>query len=194
MHSHTQPNPDLTLSFEYDAGQDVLHLMLEPYSDSTYFLSLEGVPDVFLRHSDWDKRCVGISLKYVSRHLDAQAPRAEALRQLADRLVAQHAPVCRSASGLMSRRVLNDDPAITWRYYAFGEILYVNLRQEIGYTDYVTADGDPDVIVRRDPQENDRVVGFMVEHIPRRFGTDMPDDEDLRALARQLIAQYAPEA
>ena len=192
MHSRTQPNPDLTISFDHDAARDVLHVMLEPYDGSTYFLSLEGFPDIFLRHADWDNRCVGISLKYVSRHLDAQDPRA--LRQLADRLVAQYAPVCRNASGLMSGRVLNDDPAITWRYYAFGEILYVDLRREIGHTEYDAADDDPDVIVRRDPQENDRVVGFMVEHIPRRFGTDMPDDEDLRALARELIARYAPQA
>lgn len=194
MHSRTRPHPDPTLSFEHDTSQDVLHVMLEPYKGSTYFLSLEGFPDIFLRHSDWDKRCVGVSLKYVSRHLATDAPTNEALRQLADRLFAQYGSVCRSASGLMSRRVLNDNPAITWRYYAFGEILYVDLRRDIGHTDYDTAAGDPDVIVRRDPQENDRVVGFMVERIPRRFGTDMPDDADLRALARELIAQYASDA
>lgn len=193
MHSPTQPHPNLTISFEHDTSQDVLHVMLEPYKGSTYFLSLDGFPDVFLRHSDWDNRCVGISLKYVARHLEADAPTAEALRQLAERLVAQHGPVCRSASGLMSRRVLNDNPAITWRYYAFGEMLYVDLRRDIDHTEYDTADGDPDVIVRRDPQENDRVVGFMVERIPRRFGTDLPDDEDLRALARELVARYAPQ-
>ncbi|MCY3944715.1 MAG: hypothetical protein OXF44_00340 [Anaerolineaceae bacterium] len=194
MYSRTHPHPNPTLSFEYDTARDVLHVMLEPYDGSTYFLSLDGFPDVFLRHSDWDKRCVGISLKYVSRHLERDAPTAGTLRQLADRLVAQHAPVCRKAGGLMSRRVLDDNPAVTWKYHAFGEILYVNLRRDIGHTDYDTADDDPDVIVRRDPQENDRVVGFMVERIPRRFGTDMPDDEALRALARELIARYAPEA
>lgn len=188
------PHPVSTLAFEYDEGQDVLHVMLEPYNGSTFFLSLEGFPEVFLRHSDWDKRCVGISLKYVSRHLETDAPTAEALRQLADRLVAQHGSACRHAGGLMSPRMLDGNPAVTWRYYGFGEILYVDLRQEIGHTDYVADDDDPDVIVRSDPQQNDRVVGFMVEHIPQRLGTDMPDDEELRALVNELIARYVPDA
>ncbi|MCE2488433.1 MAG: hypothetical protein J4G17_00465 [Anaerolineae bacterium] len=168
--------------------------MLEPYKGSTYFLSLEGFPDVFLRRSDWDNRCVGMSLKYVSRLLETDAPAAEALHQLADRLVAQHGQTCRHARGSMAPRMLDSDPDVTWSYYGFGEILYVDLRSDIGHSDYETADDQPDVIVRRDPQENERVVGFMVERIPRRLGTDMPDDEDLRALARELIARHAPDA
>ena len=183
-----------TLTFEYDAGQDVLHVMLEQYEGSTFFLSLEGHPDVFLRHADWGMRCVGISLKYVSRHLGTDEPRDGALRRLAERLVAQHGQACRDASGIMAPRVLNDDPDITWNYYGFGEILYINLRRDIGLTDYVTVDGQPDVILRRDPNENDRVVGFMVEHVPQRFGTDMPTDGQLRALASELIEKYAPDA
>ena len=188
------PNPIPTLTLEYDAGQDVLHVMLEQYEGSTFFLSLAGHPDVFLRHTDWGMRCVGISLKYVSRHLGTDEPADGALRRLAERLAAQHGQACHDARGIMAPRVLNDDPNVTWSYYGFGEILYVDLRHPIGLTDYVTADDQPDVIVRRDPQENDRVVGFMVEHIPRRFGTDMPDDEDLRALASELIEKYAPKA
>ncbi len=188
-------NPEITI--EYDAGEDVLHIFLEPVVDETFFVSLQHQPDIFLRLRCWGSKFVGISRKPASPHLGTKSPAPDAMRQLADELVAQYGqmePDEISRHQYKAVHVFDDDPNVTWSYEPFSEILYVDLRRPIGYTDYVTADDDPDVIVRRDPQENDRVVGFMVERIPRRFGTDMPDDEDLRALARELVARHAPGA
>ena len=191
---------DLPFSLEYDADEDVLHVLLEGNGDQAGFItfvSLSDNPDVFLRVNEWDRRCLGLSLKPASPRLGTRAPDPDAMRRLADELVAQYGQMGAdeiSRHQYKASHRLDGDPGVTWSYEPFSEILYVNLRHPIGLTDYVTADDQPDVILRRDPQENDRVVGFMVEHIPRRFGTDMPDDEALRALASELIAQYAPDA
>ena len=191
---------DLPFTLEYDAEDDVLHVLLEGNGDQAGFItfvSLIDKPDIFLRINEWDRRCLGISLKPASPRLGTKAPGRDAMRRLADELVAQYGQMEAaeiSRHQYKASHKLDGDPGVTWSYEPFSEILYVNLRRDIGHTDYVTADGQPDVILRRDPNENDRVVGFMVEHVPRRFGTDMPDDEALRALASELIARYAPDA
>ena len=119
------------------------------------------------------------------------------MRRLAEELVAQYGQMGAdeiSRHQYKASHTLDGDPRVTWSYEPFSEILYVNLRRDIGHTDYVTADGQPDIILRRDPNESDRIVGFMVEYIPQRFGTDMPTDGQLRALASELIEQYASDA
>ncbi|MDE0610563.1 MAG: hypothetical protein OXH77_11735 [Anaerolineaceae bacterium] len=191
---------DVPLTFEYDADEDVLHIFTEGNRDDSGFItfvSLIEQPEVFLRVNQWNSRIQGISVKLASLRLGTGVPTRKAMRQLADELVLQYGrmePEELSRHQYKASHKLDDYPYVTWRYEPFSEILYVNLRRDIGHTDYLTADGDPDVIVRSDPQENDRVVGFMVEHISRRFGTEMPTVEQLRALARELVAQYAPDA
>ena len=185
----------IPLTFEYDAGEDVLHIFLDGSRDDSGFItfvSLIEQPDIFLRVNQWDSRIQGISVKPASLRLESRTPAADAMRQLAAGLVAQygqmeHEEISRHQYKAVHK--LDEDSDVTWSYEPFSEILYVNLRRDIGYTDYLTADGDPDVIVRSDPQENDRVVGFMVEHIPRRFGTEMPTRGQLCALARELVAR-----
>ena len=188
---------NLEITCEYDAGEDALHIFLEPVVDETFFVSLQDQPDIFLRRRCWGSKFVGISLKPASPRLGTRAPDHDAMRRLADELVAQFGQMEAaeiSRHQYKTSHQLDGDPGVTWSYEPFSEILYVNLRRDIGHTDYVTADDQPDVIVRRDPQENDRVVGFMVEHIPRRFGTDMPTDGQLRVLASELVEKYAPDA
>jgi len=189
----------IPLTFEYDAGEDVLHIFLDGSRDDSGFItyiSLIEQPEVFLRVNQWNSRIHGISVKPASLRLGTGAPSRDAMRQLADELVLQYGrmePEELSRHQYKASHKLDDYPDVTWSYEPFSEILYVNLRRDIGHTDYLTADDDPDVIVRSNPQENDRVVGFMVEHIPRRFGTEMPTRGQLRALARELVARYAPQ-
>ena len=60
---------DLPFSLEYDADEDVLHVLLEGNGDQASFItwvSLSDNPDVFLRVNEWDRRCLGISLKPAS--------------------------------------------------------------------------------------------------------------------------------
>ncbi len=191
---------NLQFTFEHDSTEDVLHILLDECRNNSGFItwvSLSDNPDVFLRVNEWDRRCLGISLKPASPRLGTRAPDPDAMRRLAEELVAQYGQMGAdeiSRHQYKASHRLDGDPGVTWSYEPFSEILYINLRHPIGLTDYVTADDQPDVIVRRDPKENERIVGFMVEHIPRRFGTGMPDDEALRALASELIAQYAPDA
>ena len=189
-----------TLGLEYDEGEDVLHILLDGHGDQSGFITFVNLierPEIFLRVNQWNSRIQGISVKPASLRLGTGVPTREAMRQLADGIVTQYGrmePEELSRHQYKASHKLDDYPDVTWSYEPFSEILYVDLRRDIGHTDYLTADGDPDVVVRSDPQENDRVVGFMVEHIPRRFGTEMPIVEQLRALARELVAQYAPDA
>lgn len=189
-----------TLGLDYDEGEDVLHILLDEHGDHSGFItfvSLVDQTDIFLRVNQWNRQCLGISLKPASLRFGTKAPTRDAMRQLADELVERYGRTDAdeiSHHQYKASHRLDDYPDVTWSYEPFSEILYVNLRRDIGQTDYLTADDDPDVIVRSDPQENDRVVGFMVEHIPRRFGTDMPTEGQLRALARELIEKYVPDA
>ena len=188
----------IPLTFEYDAGEDVLHIFLDGSRDDSGFITFVNLierPEIFLRVNQWDSQIQGFSVKPASIRLGTKAPGQEAMRQLADELVLHYGRMEPEELSRHQYKVvhkLDDDPNVTWSYEPFSEILYVNLRRDIGHTEYDPADDQPDVIVRRDPQDNDRVVGFMVEHIPRRFGTEMPNRGQLRALARELVARYAP--
>ncbi len=184
------------ITCEYDVGEDALHIFLEPVVDETFFVSLQHQPDIFLRRRCWGSKFVGISLKPASPRLGTKAPDHDAMRRLADELVAQYGQMEAaeiSRHQYKTSHKLDDDPRVTWSYEPFSESLYIDLEQDVEEQDDVEVEGYPHLYLRR-AHDNDRIVGLFMIHVAHYLGTDMPTDDQLRALASELIAQYAPDA
>lgn len=187
-------NPEITI--EYDGGEDVLHIFLEPVVDETFFVSLQNQPDIFMRRRCWGSKLVGISVKPASLRLGSRTPGQDAMRRLADELVEQYGQMCAdeiSRHQYKAAHILDDDPDVTWSYEPFSESLYVNLEQGVTDLDNVEVEGYPHLYLRH-ARDDDRVVGLFMVLVGSYLGTDMPTDRQLRALARELIARYAPDA
>ena len=190
---------DLPFTLEYDAEDDVLHVLLEGNGDQAGFItfvSLVDQPDVFLRVDEWDRRCLGISLKPASPRLGTSTPGHDAMRRLADELVAQYGQMGAdeiSRHQYKASHTLDGDPRVIWSYEPFSESLYIDLEQDVEEKDDVEVEGYPHLYLRR-AHDNDRIVGLFMIHVAHYLGTDMPTDDQLRALASELIAQYAPDA
>ena len=190
---------DRPFSLEYDAGEDVLHVLLEGNGDQAGFItwvSLIDNPDVFLRVNEWDRRCLGISLKPASPRLGTRAPGHDAMRRLADELVAQYGQMGAdeiSRHQYKASHTLDGDPGVTWSYEPFSESLYIDLEQGVTERDNVETEGYPNLYLRR-ACDDDRIVGMFMILVAHYLGTDMPTDGQLRALARELIEKYAPDA
>ncbi len=190
---------DVPLTFEYDTGEDVLHIFMdgnEDHSGFITFVSLCDQADVFLRVNQWNSRIHGISVKPASLRLGTGTPTRDAMRRLADELVAQYGQMEHeeiSRHQYKAVHVLDDDPNVTWSYEPFSESLYVNLEQGVTDPDDVEVEGYPHLYLRH-ARDDGRIVGLFMILVGSYLGTDMPTHAQLRALARQLIAQYAPDA
>ena len=190
----TLRDPPFTL--EYDAGEDALHIFLEPVVDETFFVSLQDQPDIFLRRRCWGSKFVGISLKPASPRLGTSTPGHDAMRRLADELVAQYGQMEAaeiSRHQYKASHTLDGDPRVIWSYEPFSESLYIDLEQDVEEKDDVEVEGYPHLYLRR-AHDDDRIVGLFMIHVAHYLGTDMPTDGQLRALASELIEQYAPDA
>ena len=190
---------DLPFTLEYDADEDVLHVLLEGNGDQAGFItfvSLIDQPNIFLRINEWDRRCLGISLKPASSRLGTKAPDDDAMRRLADELVAQYGQMEAaeiSRHQYKASHTLDGDPRVTWSYEPFSESLYIDLEQDVEEKDDVEVEGYPHLYLRR-AHDNDRIVGLFMIHVAHYLGTDMPTDGQLRALASELIEKYASDA
>ncbi|MCY3907764.1 MAG: hypothetical protein OXF63_11000 [Anaerolineaceae bacterium] len=197
---HTQlPQRSPEVALDHDSEEDVFHVILQPdrpdLSDS-YFVNLGDQPDIFLRRMVWGSRLVGISVKPASIRLGTKAPGQEAMRRLADELVAQYGQldadeIARHQYDTSHR--LDEDSGITWSYEPFSESLYIDLEQGVTDRENHEADGYPHLYLRH-ACDDDRIVGMFMISVARYLGTEMPIVEQLRALARELVAQYAPDA
>ncbi len=190
---------NLQFTFEHDSTEDVLHILLDECRNNSgfvTFVSLIDQPDVFLRVDEWDRRCLGISLKPASPRLGTRAPDHDAMRRLADELVAQYGQMGAdeiSRHQYKASHTLDGDPRVTWSYEPFSESLYIDLEQGETERDNVETEGYPNLYLRR-ACDDDRIVGMFMILVAHYLGTDMPTDGQLRALASELIAQYAPDA
>ncbi len=190
---------NLQFTFEHDSTEDVLHILLDECRNNSgfvTFVSLVDQPDVFLRVDEWDRRCLGISVKPASPRLGSRAPDDDAMRRLADELVAQYGQMGAdeiSRHQYQASHRLDGDPRVTWSYEPFSESLYIDLEQDVEEKDDVEVEGYPHLYLRR-AHDDDRIVGLFMIHVAHYLGTDMPTDDQLRALASELIAQYAPDA
>ena len=190
----TLRDPPFTL--EYDAGEDALHIFLEPVIDETFFVSLQDQPDIFLRCMVWASEIAGISVKPASLRLGSRAPGPDAMRRLADELVAQYGQMEAaeiSRHQYKASHTLDGDPRVIWSYEPFSESLYIDLEQDVEEKDDVEVEGYPHLYLRR-AHDDDRIVGLFMIHVAHYLGTDMPTDGQLRALAGELITRYAPDA
>ena len=190
---------NLQFTFEHDSTEDVLHILLDECRNNSGFItfvSLIDKPDIFLRINEWDRRCLGISLKPASPRLGTKAPDDDAMRRLADELVAQFGQMEAaeiSRHQYKASHKLDGDPRVTWSYEPFSESLYIDLGQDVEEKDDVEVEGYPHLYLRR-AHDDDRIVGFFMIHVAHYLGTDMPTDGQLRALASELIVRYAPKA
>ena len=190
---------DVPLTFEYDTGGDVLHIFAEGNRDDSGFItfvSLIEQPDIFLRVNQWNSRIQGISVKPASLRLGSRTPAPEAMHRLADELVAQHGrmePEELSRHQYKASHKLDEDSGITWRYEPFSESLYIDLEEDVSGSDNVGVEDYPHLHLRL-ARDDDRVVGMFMISVARYLGTEMPTRGQLRALARELIARYAPKA
>ena len=190
---------NLQFTFEHDSTEDVLHILLDECRNNSGFItwvSLVDQPDVFLRVDEWDCRCLGISLKPASPRLGTKAPDDDAMRRLADELVAQYGQMEAaeiSRHQYKASHTLDGDPRVTWSYEPFSESLYIDLEQDVEEKDDVEVEGYPHLYLRR-AHDDDRIVGLFMIHVAHYLGTDMPTDGQLRALASELIEKYAPDA
>ncbi len=193
------PNRSLEVALEYDNEDDAFHIILQPGRpdiDDSFFVSLKDQPDIFLRCTVWASEIAGISVKPASPRLGSKAPDDDAMRRLADELVAQYGQMEAaeiSRHQYKASHTLDGDPRVTWSYEPFSESLYIDLEQDVEEKDDVEVEGYPHLYLRR-AHDNDRIVGLFMIHVAHYLGTDMPTDGQLRALASELIAQYAPKA
>ncbi len=186
-------NNEITL--EYDAAEDALHIFLEPVVDETFFVSLQHQPDIFLRLRCWGSKFVGISRKPASPRLGAKSPAPDAMRQLADELVLQYGRMEReeiSRHQYKASHKLDDYPNVSWSYEPFSESLYINLEEDVSGSDNVGVEDFPNLHLRL-ARDDDRIVGMFMVLVGSYLGTEMPTRGQLSALARELIARYAPD-
>lgn len=184
---------NLEITSEYDAAEDAFHVFLGPNLDDTFFVSLEDQPDVFLRRRYWAFRLAGISVKPASGRFGGTSPSAAAMRRLAKTLVARYLPIADSLRVKKQQRPLGDNPWPAWDYDAFQDTLYVDLEPDARCGDYRVARDQPEVVLRHNPGDG-RLISLFGERVTRQLGTEMPTDAQLRSLARELIARYAPGA
>ena len=193
------PNRSLEVALEYDNEDDAFHIILQPGRpdiDDSFFVSLKDQPDIFLRCMVWASEIAGISVKPASPRLGTSTPGHDAMRRLADELVAQYGQMEAaeiSRHQYKASHKLDGDPRVTWSYEPFSESLYIDLEQDVEEKDDVEVEGYPHLYLRR-AHDNDRIVGLFMIHVAHYLGTDMPTDGQLRALASELIEKYAPDA
>ena len=196
---HTQlPQRSPEVALDHDSEEDVFHVILQPdrpdLSDS-YFVNLGDQPDIFLRRMVWGSSLVGISVKPASIRLGTKAPAPEAMRQLADELVAQYGQMEHeeiSRHQYKASHKLDEASDVIWSYEPFSESLYIDLEQGVTDRENYEADGYPHLYLRH-ACDDDRIVGMFMISVARYLGTEMPTRGQLRALARELVARYAPE-
>ena len=75
----------------YDAAQDMLFVLFEPLGEGGIYRTVPEDRHVMRRYRLEDDRLFGISLLFASRRLGGENPRPEAIRQLAEQLVAKYA-------------------------------------------------------------------------------------------------------
>ena len=188
-----------SLTFEYDAGEDVLHIFVDGSRDESGFItfvSLIEQPEVFLRVNQWNSQIHGISVKPASLHLGTGVPTQDAMRQLADQLVLQYGRMEHeeiSRHQYKASHQLDGYPGVTWKYEPFSESLYIDLEEDVSGSDNVGEDDYPNLHLRL-ARDDERVVGMFMVLVGNYLGTEMPTRGQLRALARELIARYAPQA
>lgn len=196
---HTQlPRRSPEIALDHDSEEDVFHVILQPDRPDirdSYFVSLNGQPDIFLRRTVWGAKLVGISVKPASLRLGTMTPTNDAMRRLADELIARYGQM---GADEISRHQYDtshklDDSDITWSYEPFSESLYIDLEQGVEDRENVEADGYPHLCLRH-ARDDDRVVGMFMILVAHYLETDMPTDRQLRTLARELVARYAPDA
>lgn len=78
-----------TITYDYDSLQDMLYILFEPVTGSTFYEDVPEIPGVMRRYSMDDERLVGISVHDVENRLPSDTPQPEAIRQLARSLVEQ---------------------------------------------------------------------------------------------------------
>lgn len=184
---------NLEITSEFDAAEDAFHIFLGPNLDDTFFVSLENQPDIFLRRRYWAFRLAGISVKPASGRLGSKSPSEAAMRRLAKKLVARYVPIAESLKVKKRQRPLGEKPWPAWDYDAFQDTLYIDMETDARNGDYRVARDQPDVVLRHDPGDG-RLISLFEERVARHLGTDMPTDGQLRALASELVARYAPDA
>lgn len=185
----------LEVTCAYDAGEDALHIFLEPVVDETFFVNLQGQADVFLRLRCWGSRLVGISVKPASLRLGSRTPDNDAMRRLADELVERYGQMDSEEISRHQYKASHrlDDSDVTWSYEPFSESLYVDFEEDVSGSDNVEADGYPNLHLRH-ARDDDRIVGLFMILVARYLGTEMPTQGQLRSLAAELVAKYAPDA
>ena len=186
---------NLVITFEYDCTEDALHVYLEPVVDETFFVNLQHQPEIFMRLRCWGSSLVGVSVKPASVRLGTKAPAPDAMRQLAAGLVAQygqmeHEEISRHQYKAVHK--LDEDSDVTWSYEPFSESLYIDLEQGVTDRENEETDGYPNLCLRH-ARDDDRIVGMFMISVARYLGTGMPTRGQLRALARELVARYAPD-
>ena len=190
---------NVPLTFEYDAGEDVLHTFVDGSRDDSgfvTFVSLIEQPEVFLRVNQWNSRIQGISVKPASLRLGTGVPTRDDMRQLADELVLQFGrmePEEISRHQYKASHKLDGYPDVSWKYEPFSESLYIDLEEDVSGSDNVGVEDYPNLHLRL-ARDDDRIVGLFMILVGSYLGTDMPTHAQLRALARELVAQYAPGA
>ncbi len=187
------------LIFEYDAGEDVLHIFMDGSRDNSgfvTFVSLIEQPEVFLRVNQWNSGIQGISVKPASARLGTTTPTQDAMRQLADQLVLQYGRMEHeeiSRHQYKASHKLDGYPGVTWSYEPFSESLYVDLEDDVSGSDNVGVEDYPHLHLRL-AHDDERIVGMFMVLVGNYLGTEMPTRGQLCALARELIARYAPQA
>ncbi len=189
---------NLPLTFEYDAGEDVLHIFVDGSRDDSgfiTFISLIEQPEVFLRVNQWNSRIHGISVRPASLRLGTNVPTRNAMRQLADELVAcfgqmDAAEIARHQ--YKASHKLDDYPNVSWSYEPFSESLYIDLEEDVSGSDNVGVEDFPNLHLRL-ARDDDRIVGMFMVLVGSYLGTEMPTRGQLSALARELIARHAPD-
>ena len=187
---------NLVITFEYDGAEDALHVFLEPVVDETFFVNLQHRPDVFMRLRCWGSSLVGISVKPASLRLGTGVPTQDAMQRLADELVLQYGRMEHeeiSRHQYKASHKLDGYPGVTWSYEPFSESLYVDLENDVSGSDNVGEDDYPHLHLRL-ARDDERVVGMFMILVGNYLGTEMPTRGQLRALARELVARYAPQA
>ena len=198
MHTQLPPrSPEVAL--DYDSKEDVFHIILQPDRpdiSESFFVGLSDQPDIFLRRMIWGSSLVGISVKPASARLGTKTPTQDAMRQLADQLVLQYGRMEHeeiSRHQYKASHKLDGYPGVTWSYEPFSESLYVDLENDVSGSDNVGEDDYPHLHLRL-ARDDERVVGMFMILVGNYLGTEMPTRGQLCALARELIARYAPQA
>ncbi|MCY3934849.1 MAG: hypothetical protein OXG09_02485 [Chloroflexi bacterium] len=75
----------------YDPAQDMLFVLFEPLGDGGSYRAVSEDRHVMRRYRLADDRLFGISLLFASRRLGTENPSPQAVRQLAEQLVARYA-------------------------------------------------------------------------------------------------------